>query len=194
MYFSWLDFFKAFFALFVVMDALGNVPIFATLCEKISKKKTCENVSNAIIVAGIILFLFLFFGNWILFFFGINLVSFKVAGGIIIGLIGLKFVLGLHYMEQRAKEYEVAIVPLATPLITGPGVITTVIFLVQQYGYLLTIIVSLLNLWFTWYVLRNAPKLLQHMGKHGADVLKKIMGLILTAIGVHFILTALGLV
>lgn len=194
MYFSWLDFFKAFFSLFVVMDALGNVPVFAALCEKISKRKTCENVSQAVVVAGIILFLFLFFGNWILFFFGINLVSFKIAGGIIIGLIGLKFVFGLHIMEERAKEYNVTIVPLATPLITGSGVITTVIFLVQQYGYLLTIIVSLLNLWFTWFILRNAPKLLQHIGKHGADVLKKIMGLILTAIGVHFILAAFGLV
>lgn len=194
MYISLIDLLKAFFSLFVVMDAIGNLPVYAALCGRISPKKVCENVTHAIIVAGVILFLFLFFGHVILLFFGISLASFRIAGGIIIGLIGLKFVLGLRIMEQRVKEYDVTIVPLATPLITGPGVITVVILLVQEYGYFLTIIVSLLNLLFTWAVLRNAPFLLQHVGKHGADALKKIMGLILTAIGVHFILAAFSFV
>lgn len=193
MYFTLLDFLKAFFSLFVIMDAFGNVPIYAILCQKLSQKKCAENANKAVFVAGALLFLFLFFGNLVLLFFGIDFISFKVAGGIIIGIIGLKFVLGLRFREQRAMEYRLAIVPLATPLITGPGVITTVIFLVHQYGYLLTILVSLLNLFITLVALRNAPRLFRLIGKQGADVITRLMGIILTAIGVHFILTALGL-
>ncbi len=194
MYFTWFDFLKAFFSLFVIMDALGNVPIYAMLCKKIPRKMKYKQVTSAIFVAGVLLFLFLFFGEYILLFFGVTLTSFKIAGGIIIGLIGLKFVLNLRFLERRAQEYELAIVPLATPLITGPGVITAVILLVYQYGYLLTILVSLANLFLTWAILRNADFFMGLFGKHGADVLTRIMGLILTAIGVNFILDALGLV
>ncbi len=194
MYFTLLDFLKAFFSLFIIMDALGNVPIYAMLCQKFSKKKCVENANKAILVAGALLFLFLFFGEWILTLFGIDLPSFKIAGGIIIALFGIKFVLGIRLREQRAKEYNAAIVPLATPLITGPGVITTVLLLVYQYGYFLTIIVSLLNLFLTWVSLRNAPYLLRLIGKQGTDVVTRVLGLLLTAIGIHFILSAFGFV
>lgn len=192
--FTFLDFFKAFFALFVVMDALGNVPIFAMLEQKCTKRKQCHDIKSAVFVAGILLFIFLFLGNAILLFFGISLESFKIAGGIILGILGIKLVMGLRLREKHAERYEIAIVPLATPLITGPGVITTVIFLVNQYGYILTIIVSLLNLFITWIALRHANSIFRFIGRQGSDALTRIIGLILTAMGVNFILNAFGFV
>ncbi|MFA6888480.1 MAG: MarC family protein [Candidatus Woesearchaeota archaeon] len=191
--FYWLDFVKAFFALFVVMDAIGNIPIFALLEQKCSLKKQSHDITSAIYVAGALLLAFLFFGSAILLFFGITITSFKIAGGIILGILGIKLVLGIKFREKRAEEYEVAIVPLATPLITGPGVITTVIILVNQYGYIVTLVVSLLNLLITWFALRHANLLLKYIGKQGADAMTKIMGLILAAMGVNFILSAFGL-
>ena len=191
--FNYLDFTKAFFALFVVMDALGNVPIFAMLEQKCSIKKQCHDLASAIYVAAGLLFAFLFFGSAILLFFGISIESFKIAGGIILGILGIKLVMGIRLREKHAEKYEVAIVPLATPLITGPGVITTVIILVHQYGYVITTIVSILNLAFTWIALRYATQLFKFIGRQGAEAFTRIMGLILAAMGVNFILTAFGL-
>ena len=130
---------------------------------------------------------FLFFGTKILGFFGISFESFKVAGGIVLLIFGVKIVLGLRLKENGAKKYEVAAVPLATPLITGPAVITVIILLVNQFGYWLTLIASLLNLVITWIVLRQTQILFKIFGRQGSEVIARIMGLILTALAIEFI-------
>ena len=182
-----LDFIKVFFAIFVAMDAFGNLPILSTLTQKLSVKDRNKNVNMAVLIAAILLLIFLFFGTKILEYFGISIESFKVAGGIILLIIGIKIVLGLRLREERAKKYEIATVPLATPLITGPAVITVTILLVNEFGYLLTLIASLLNLLITWIVLRQTELLFKILGKQGSDVVARIMGLILAALAVEFI-------
>ena len=180
-------FIKAFFAIFVAMDAFGNLPILSTLTQKLSAKERNKNVNGAVLIAAILLFIFLFFGARILQYFGISIDSFKIAGGIILLIIGIKIVLGLRLREERAKRYEVAAVPLATPLITGPAVITVILLLVNEFGYLLTLIASLLNLFITWVVLRQTALLFKLFGRQGSDIIARIMGLILTALAVEFI-------
>jgi multiple antibiotic resistance protein len=78
-------------------------------------------------------------------------------------------------------------VPLATPLITGPGVITTIILLVQSVGLWLTLLASLLNLFITWIVLRSSDRFYKFLGRQGAEVMSRIMGLILAALAIKFI-------
>ncbi len=185
--FAMIDFIQAFFAIFVAMDAFGNLPILLTLTKKLSLKERNNNVNKAVLIAAVLLLIFLFFGTDILKYFGINIESFKVAGGIVLLIIGLKIVLGLRLKEERAKKYEIAAVPLATPLITGPAVITIIIILVNEFGYLLTLIASLLNLLITWIVLRQTELLFKIFGRQGSDVIARIMGLILTALAVEFI-------
>ena len=102
-------------------------------------------------------------------------------------ILGLKIVLGLRLRENGARKYSVAAVPLATPLITGPAVITVIILLVSQFGYLLTLIASILNLVITWIVLRQTKILFKIFGRQGSDVIATIMGLILTALAIEFI-------
>ena len=182
-----LDFVRAFFAIFVAMDALGNLPILTTLTQKLSSKNRNKSVDRAIIVAGIILLLFLFLGNKILHYFGVSIESFQVAGGIIILIIGLKVVLGLRLREERAKKYEMAVVPLATPLITGPAVITLIVLLVNQVGYIITLTASLINLLLTWIILRQTNLLFKIFGRQGSDTIARIMGLILAAMAIEFI-------
>jgi len=185
--FAVADFIKAFFAIFVAMDAFGNLPILSTLTQKLSAKERNKNVDGAVLIAAILLFIFLFFGTRILQYFGVSIDSFKIAGGIILLIIGIKIVLGVSLREERAKKYEIAAVPLATPLITGPAVITVILLLVNQFGYLLTLIASLLNLLITWVVLRQTALLFRLFGRQGSDVIARIMGLILTALAIEFI-------
>ncbi len=182
-----IDFIKAFFAIFVAMDAFGNLPILSTLTQKLSAKERNKNVDGAVLIAAILLFIFLFFGTRILQYFGISIDSFKIAGGIILLIIGIKIVLGLSLREERAKKYEIAAVPLATPLITGPAVITVILLLVNEFGYLLTLIASLLNLLITWVVLRQTALLFRLFGRQGSGIIARIMGLILIALAVEFI-------
>ncbi len=187
------DILRAFLSLFIIMDAFGVLPVFISITKNYPAqyKKKCAN--QAIYVAGLVLLVFLFFGMAILDFFGINFGSFKVAGGIILLILGIKIVLGLNFREETASKYQLAVVPLATPLITGPGVITTVIILAGTYGYFITTLVSLLNLFLTWLILHNAERFFKLLGRQGSDVLSRIMGLLLTALGVQFIRIGFGI-
>ena len=186
------DLLRAFLSLFIIMDAFGALPVFIAMTKSypIHYKKKAAN--SAVYLAGLVLVVFLFFGLNILDFFGINFSSFKVAGGLILLIIGVKIVLGLHFMDDNGSKYQMAAVPLATPLITGPGVITAVIILAGSYGYYIALMASLLNLCLTWLVLHNSEYFYKMLGRQGSDVLSRIMGILLTAIGVQFIRIGFG--
>jgi multiple antibiotic resistance protein len=169
------------------MNVFGSVPLFLSMMQGSSIEYSRKCAHKAIFIASILLFIFLFLGEQILFFFGISLDSFKIAGGLIILIIAIELVLGLAFREKRYDNYDFAVVPLATPLITGPGVITTVILLVHSSGILIALIASILNLFIAWLVLYYSDNLYRFIGKQGADVLGRVMGLILTAIAVEFI-------
>jgi len=181
-----MEFIKAFVAIFVIMDVFGNVPIFSILNGKFTKERKIQNIKRAVLIASIVLFLFLFIGNYLLNFFGVRMSSFKVAGGIVLMILGLKILLGLK-LTKKEDLSEIAVVPMATPLITGPGVITTVMILVGKYGYWIPLIASILNLLLAYFILRYSDRLLKVIGKQGSDVVSRIMGLIIVAIAVEFI-------
>ena len=110
------------------------------------------------------------------------------ATEVLTGILGYRLEKGESIPKPSpAKKYQLAAVPLATPLITGPGVITTVIILVNQFGYLTTLIASLLNLMVAWIVLRQTELLFRIFGRQGCDVIARIFGLILVALAVEFI-------
>jgi len=181
------DFLKAFFAIFVAMDAIGNLPILYVLTKKLSAKERNKNVDKAIFIATILLLVFLLFGTGILGYFGISFNSFRVAGGLVLLIIGLRIVLGLRLMEERAQKYELAIIPLATPLIVGPAVITVTILLVNEFGFFIPLIAAAANLIAAWIILRQTELLFKILGRQGSEVIARIMGLILTALAVEFI-------
>ncbi|MEK7509066.1 MAG: MarC family protein, partial [Patescibacteria group bacterium] len=132
---------KAFFAVFGVMDPLGNTPVFLSLTERLDEKTKRSLATKAVIRAGIVLLVFVFLGNIILDFFHISLQSFRIAGGIILLLIGLQLLFGLRFSnEPEIMADDLSVVPLATPLIAGPGMITAVVIFSKEYGYLITII------------------------------------------------------
>ena len=118
---------------------------------------------------------------------GISISSFRIAGGIILLLMSLEFVLGIDLRGKSAERYDVAIIPLATPLITGPGVLVTVMLLVIRVGYIMTILVSCFCLLITWIILREGFLINKLIGKQGTDIMTRIMGLLLAGLAVEFI-------
>lgn len=177
---------EAFVALFIIMDPIGNLPLFISLTKGMPIKEVKKNVDRAVLVAGVLLFTFLFFGFQIFNFFGINLNSFQIAGGIILLIIGVMYVFGtsLKYVKSHGNDLSV---PIGTPLLTGPGTITTAIILAKENGILVTAIAAFLALVITWTILLNAHKLYKILGEHWTNAISRVMGILLAAIAIEFI-------
>ncbi len=177
---------QAFITLFVIMDPIGNLPIFMNLTKGMPVKEVKKNFNQSVLVAGILLFAFLFLGLRIFDFFNINLNSFQIAGGIILLIIGIMYVLGMPLNASKSGSADLS-VPIGTPLLTGPGVITSTIILVKDNGVFITVIAALLTLTATWLVLMFATKLYKILGDHWITIISRVMGIIVAAIAVEFI-------
>lgn len=189
-----LSFTQVFFAIFGVMDPVGNVPMFLTLTGKMDEKTRQSLATKACIRAGAILVIFVFFGNFVLNAFHISIESFRIAGGLILALLGLQILFGINFEKNGDPDGEgdISVVPLATPLIAGPGMITSAVILSKEYGYLLTLAGIAANLILSRLLFKYASFVLKILGKKGTLVFAKVMGLILVAIGVEFIRNALA--
>ena len=177
---------EAFIALFVIMDPVGNVPLFVSLTKGMPLKEVKRNVDRAVFVAGVLLYVFLFLGLRIFDLFGINLDSFQIAGGIILLIIGILYVFGtsLKYVKHHGTDLSV---PIGTPLLTGPGVITTTIILVKDNGTLVTVIAAFMALLATWIILMQSTRLYKVLCEHWTNIISRVMGIVLAAIAVNLI-------
>ena len=177
---------EAFAALFVIMDPIGNLPIFISLTKGMPIKEIKRNVDRSVFVAGVLLFIFLFFGLQVFNFFGIDLDSFQIAGGIVLLIMGILYVFGTSLRYVKSHGFDLS-VPVGTPLLTGPGVITTTIILVKGSGILVTVIAAFLTLLATWIILINSSRLYKILGGQWTSAISRIMGIILAAVAVKFI-------
>ena len=182
---------QVFFAVFGVMDPVGNVPVFLTLTEKLSIQEKNRLATKAIVRASCILVIFVFFGTSVLQAFQISLNSLRIAGGIILTILGLEIVFDFHVGRDAHPEDDISVVPLAIPLIAGPGMITSSVILSREFGYIATLIAIALNLILQKIVFSYAHIVVKLLGKKGTMAFAKVMGLIVTAIGVEFIRNAL---
>ena len=177
---------KAFITLFVVMDPIGSLPIFTSLTKGMPLVEVKKNVNRSVLVAGILMFVFLFLGVQIFDFFGISIGSFRIAGGIILLIFGILFVFGMSGKFMKSHDGDLSI-PIGTPLLTGPGVITTIVILATENGPQVTIIAALLTLAATWIILMNSSRIYKILGVHWTNIISRVMGIILTAVAVEFI-------
>lgn len=189
----WASFVQVFFAVFGVMDPVGNVPVFISLTGKLGKAERERLATQAVIRAGVILAVFVFLGNFVLDAFHISIESFRIAGGLVLVLLGLQILFGVNLENERPDEgSDISVVPLAMPLIAGPGMITSAIILSKEYGYALTLAGIVVNLVLTKVFFHYSGFVLRVLGAKGSHAFAKIMGLILVAIGVEFVRSALG--
>ena len=190
----------AFAAIFSIVNPLGAVPLLVTLTEGYSKEERMNVITKAIFSAFLVLVVFALFGNLIFAFFGITISSFRIAGGLLLISVGFSMMRGQpprtkstaeERMEASERE-EVGIVPMGVPMLAGPGSITTVMILISKAesplyasSVLFAILITLL---LAYVIFIYGDKIFQRLGRVGARAFSRIMGLILTAIAVEFII------
>lgn len=193
------EYLKFFVALLAIVNPVGTLPLFINMTANQNAAARTKNGTMAAISMGIILLVVLFSGEAILGFFGISVDSFRVGGGILILLMAISMLNAKMSNVKQTREEEldsaerdsVAVVPLGTPLLAGPGAISTVVLYAQRsssplhYTYLVLVIVMLACL--TACLFRLAPAITSLLGKTGINIVTRLMGLIMAAMGVEFI-------
>lgn len=179
---------QSFVTLLVIMDPFVSLPVLLAMTKGCPERHRKAMADRATGIAGLIMLIFYASSLKIFDLMGISLASFMVAGGIVLLILGVQGALGISFRQSRqSKDVHVAAVIIGTPLITGPGTITTIIVLVQRQGYLVTGIAGALALLATWIVLRQANALYKRLGERTIEVFSRIMGLLVTAIAIEFI-------
>jgi multiple antibiotic resistance protein len=183
-----------------VIDPFGYIPLFLAMTPKDGPEKRRTILLRACVTAGVVLVLFMLVGDFILSFFGISIPALQISGGLILLFIGLDMVrvLPITIRISEAEESEAvvkddpSIVPLAIPMLAGPASLTTVaVFGARANGpmdYVAVFTSISITLILTYFILRNANRVLRIFTLTGLNVLTRIMGLLLCAMAVQFIL------
>lgn len=183
------DLVKAVIALFIIVDPFGNIPIFMGLTENMTDTQRRKIYNVACLVGFILLLVFAFLGNEILALFGITIESFEIAGGILLLIVSIRILISGSKQEKPETTENIGAVPIAIPLLVGPGAITTTIFNLQTYAITVAIAAVIIVLSITWVILRYTSSLYRFLGKTGAVVIARVMALLIAAIAVQYILT-----
>jgi multiple antibiotic resistance protein len=191
---------KDFATLWTTIDPIGNVALFAGLTAGLTRAQRHWTALRGVIYATIILVAAGTVGQVILDAIGIHMHSLKVAGGIILFLFGVQMLFGkMDAKTERSPEEgrDLAVFPLAVPSIAGPGAMMAVIVLTDNDVYTVpqrieTGVVLVLVLFITYILLLFSDAILKVIGRQGASVLVRVMGLILCSLAVEIVLTALG--
>ena len=176
----------AFVPLFVAVDAIGILPMFASLTAELDSHKKNRVLRQSVITASCLALCFVFVGKFIFRLLGITIGDFMIAGGAI--LFCFSIIDMLHSEKERRLPGEhLGVVPLGTPLIAGPAVLTTSMVCVSQYGITATVASILANILLAGVLFYYASGLLRLIGDAGSKALSKIMSLLLAAIAVMLI-------
>ena len=192
--------FYAFMAFFAIMNPISNLPAYMALVADDSQKISRKIAFRSLLIAFVIVTVFIFSGDLIFKVFGITIVSFRIAGGILVAVIGYHMINGNHSpsykgMEQQAVNSDpmsIAISPLAMPLFAGPGTITTALSLANGglRNQLITVVAFALLCVITYLLLRSAKQIAGFLGKNLMKIITKMMGLLLFSIGIHMIIVS----
>lgn len=198
------QFFYAFMAFFAIMNPISNLPAYMALVADDSQKISRKIAFRSLLIAFVIITVFIFSGDFIFKVFGITIVSFRIAGGILVAVIGYHMINGNHSpsykgMEQQAVNSDpmsIAISPLAMPLFAGPGTITTALSLANGglQNQLITVVAFALLCVITYLLLRSAKQIAGFLGENLMKIITKIitkmMGLLLFSIGIQMIIVS----
>jgi multiple antibiotic resistance protein len=181
-----------FVPLFIVIDAIGNLPFVISLSEGLSTRERRKMIHLAIITAAVVGLAFLFFGQFILKVMDIRVGSFAIAGGLILLVLSIQYML-TGQMVPVIKEEMVAVVPIGTPLTVGPATITALILLASQYPLYIVLISFSLNMLITWLIFLAGNQIVRFLGQGGLRAVSRVFSLLLAAIAVSMIIQGLSL-
>jgi len=188
MNFSLIQITSATMVLFAIIDILGSIPIILN----IKRKGLVVYSFRASVVAFFILIGFLFSGEAVLKLFNVDIQSFAVAGSLIIFIFSLEMILDVEIFRNHGPEGGSSIIPIAFPLIAGPGSFTTLLTLRAEYATENIIAALVLNMVFVFFVLKSTSRIEKIIGEGGIYILRKFFGIILLAIAVKLFTTNIG--
>lgn len=193
-----------FVGLIALVNPLGVIPVFYSMTSALTKEERNRTGLITCFSIAVILLVSLFFGNFILNAFHISIDSFRIAGGIIVILIALTMIngkIGEHKINKEEKnenieDYQnIAVVPLAMPIMAGPGSISATIVFGSTQNHILDYVYSAITIalfGITCYLLfRYSEPMIKRLGKTGSNVITRIMGVILMSLGIEIITTGL---
>ncbi len=188
-------------SLFVIVDPFAVIPVYLGFCEDTTHKERAAMRVKSTAIAFCILSLFAISGLALFNFFHISIHGFRIAGGILLLKFGISQLSGERKRVKAEEKLDLedsdsyAVFPLATPLLAGPGSISTVVLFssaadspIRKAGLVLAIFIVLLA---SYILLKFAPLIARLLGKTGLNLLTRIMGIIISAIAVEFILTGI---
>jgi multiple antibiotic resistance protein len=198
----------AFATVFAIVNPIGNIPFFYAVTEGYTHEDKRRVAVKTCLVTAVVLFTFALFGQWIFSIYGITIPSFRIAGGVLLFTIAFSMLQGQRSKTKLTDEEKrdalekdsVGIVPLGIPMFAGPGAITTVMILISDassspdatfelvaisLAILLTVVISFLTL-------THSDRIFNLMGRSGAMAFSRIMGLLLAAVAVNFILRGIA--
>ena len=193
----------AFSSIFFLVDPLAAIPTFLVITAGDGAAERKRTAKTAAVTCGIVLLGFAFAGTLIFRLFGITLVAFKIAGGVILMLIGLDMLRArrsatketVDETREGAEKENAGIIPLGIPMLAGPGSISTVMVLMGQssdWWQIASICIAIaITAFLSYLILAGADRVRRYLGETGSRVLTRLMGLLLTAIAVQFILNGL---
>ncbi|MHB0914234.1 MAG: MarC family protein [Thermoleophilia bacterium] len=177
--------------LVVIIDPVGNAPVFLTLTRDADQRRRRRFADQAVLAATAVIFIFAFFGPYVLEYLGVSIESLTVAGGLLLGIVALDMMKGRVGSDDAAIEgANVALVPFGTPLLAGPGAVVAAMLLMDRPDTGDKVLVSagiLLALLTVWIALRTAGLLVRVLKQTGVDLLTRVMGILLAAIAVEFV-------
>lgn len=189
MYFDFRETLSGTLVLMAVMDILGSLPIILSMKEK------GINI-NAWQISGVVLAFMLVFmlgGPAMLALYGVDINSFALAGAIVLFIIGLEMLLGADFFKQDGPK-AASIVPLAFPLLAGPGSFSTILSLQAEYSLINVILALLLNVIFIFVVLKGADRIHNFIGRNGIYIMKKFFSVILLAMAIKMFTSNLAII
>lgn len=202
-----LDFIvNTFILFFVVIDPVGVTPIFAALTHGGTDEYRRRMAIKGTLLAGAVLLLFVFGGNYVFNALGIGLDAFRIAGGILLFLIAMDMVFaaqsGIRSTTTREREEasaraDISVFPVAIPLIAGPGAFTTVLLMIREYEHdvlyiTVGLIVVALVLLLTLGALLMSSRIMRLIGETGANVIGRVLGIMLASLAVQFIIDGIA--
>ena len=181
------DLLKSTIALFVVIDPIGTIPLFFAITEKMGKGEWKAVSKTTIITAGLLLIVFAIAGTQILGLFGITIFSFMIAGGVLLFIVSIELLIYGEWRFDGTVEGESGIVPLAFPLLAGPGAITSVMISFQTAGLVVTLLSILIVISITYVILLLVNPIYRMLGRRGSMIITRVFAILIAAIAIQYI-------
>lgn len=176
----------AFIPIFVAVDAVGVLPIFVSLTEGMRRDEKTKTITQSVLTALLLAVGFVFLGKAVFKVLGITIGDFMIAGGAILFCLAITDIIN-PVKKQRIPGQQLGAVPLGTPLIVGPAVLTTSMVIISQYGLVATLISVVVNILLAGIIFSASSVLIKVLGDAGSKALSKVMSLLLAAIATMLI-------